>query len=151
MITREQAETCNEFYHLRHRNPNGSAVKAVRDGPLQGWTDSDGIFHWQLTVRYHQGYAYQIVSGTAHEWTTEDPVVYSIVGLKHGEPTATVLYKTKTLKAAAAEWTRLNEHPTEPFAAFDEVLISDPDGMLLVPDTQGVSEFGWVYTNSLSL
>jgi hypothetical protein len=66
MITKAQALVANRFCHLQHKNADGSAVRARRNGKTMTWVTRPD--EWSIPVVYGlRGYFY-INDKTAHVW-----------------------------------------------------------------------------------
>lgn len=72
MLTKEQALTCNVFYHITARYRDGGAYQARRNGKTRTWKREPERFSVPCKVGF-KGYL-RISSGfNAHEWCPTDP------------------------------------------------------------------------------
>ena len=73
MITKEMAVHGQyEFYHVRLRNRDGTAVRCRRNGACKTWVTRPDDF--RLPVKYGLRECFYITPGNAAEWTDVDPV-----------------------------------------------------------------------------
>lgn len=62
----------HEFYHVRLRNRDGSAVRCRRNGACKTWVTRPGEF--RLPVKYGLKECFYITHANAAEWSDVDPV-----------------------------------------------------------------------------
>lgn len=72
MITKQDAMTCQMFYHVTLRNSDGSALRARRNGKTKIWKRSPERF--QVPVKYGLRECFYITEDSAYEWLTYDRV-----------------------------------------------------------------------------
>ena len=71
VITKEQAMTLGEFYHVSHRNKDGTAVRCRSNGMCKTWKRQPDRF--QLPVKHGLRGCFYIFNGNAQYWLSYDP------------------------------------------------------------------------------
>jgi hypothetical protein len=109
MITKSDAMTVREFYHVKLRNADGTAVRCRVNGACKTWKTRPDDF--RLPVKYGLKDCFYIEPGNAADWLTFDPTdldepaaLAMMAGMEIGSPMYAIADRLEELgnqKAAA--------------------------------------------------
>lgn len=92
MLTKDQALTAREFWHMTERNTDGTPLRARRNGKTKTWVKRPHA--WNIPVKYGLKQCFNITEGQAVKWCTPENWQVEHVLFAGLDPTETTVSST---------------------------------------------------------